>query len=257
MVNAIFDEYQQSSVSGLGVDVDGDVKSITTEQFELIDKSDDGVIMPISKVDGCDINTETTMQPQSTQSTALVVNNSSGVALAMVSDSSGLLTSRPIGMIVNNNTLLNDIHYLSGAELQVIGAAPNLTGSLNKTYRSRLTIGTKSFNYVTGSAIDTTATGSMVQGGNSGDVGGAGAVIVSWGSISAICPTLALPSITPATREFMRFQMTSDYTTKWSVLTYTTLQLRYTLKTPTQVNPYSHWTVQQVPECVRWIIQVT
>ena len=216
MVNAIFDEYQSSSGSasgsGSGVDVNGNLKSITTEQFELIDTSDNGIVLAISKLDGCDINTETTIQPTSDQSTALVVNNSSGVALAIISDSSGLLTSKPIGMIVNNNSTLVDQHYLSGAELNVIGAAPNLSGSLNKTYRSRVTIGTKAFNYVTGSAIDTTATGIMVQGGNSGDVGGAGAVIVSWGSISAICP--ALVSQTPVTREFMRFQMTSDYTTK-------------------------------------------
>ena len=218
MVNALFDHSSSgssgSSGSGSGIEVNGDVKSITTESFEVIDTSDDGVVLALSKLDGCDINTETTIQPTSDQSTALVVNNSSGVALAMISESSGLLTSKPIGMIVNNNSNLIDQHYLSGAELNVIGAAPTLTGSLNKTYRSRVTIGTKAFNYVTGSAIDTTATGIMVQGGNSGDVGGAGAVIVSWGLISAICPALALPSVTPATREFMRFQMTSDYTTK-------------------------------------------
>jgi len=215
MVNALFD-HSSSGTSGLvsGIDVSGDLKSITTEQFELIDTSDNGVVLAISKLDGCDINTETTIQPTSNQSTALVVNNSNGVALAMISDSSGLLTSKPIGMIVNNNTLLDGIHYLSGAELNVIGAAPNLTGSLNKTYRSRVTIGTKAFNYGTGSAIDTIATGIIVQGGNSGDVGGAGTNVVSWGSISGICPALITIGSTPATREFMRFQMTSDYTTK-------------------------------------------
>ena len=100
--------------------MNGDVKSITTESFEVIDTSDDGVVLALSKVDGCDINTETTIQPRATQSTALVVNNSSGVALAMVSEATGLLTSKPIGMIVNNNTLLENPHYLSGADLNVI-----------------------------------------------------------------------------------------------------------------------------------------
>ena len=145
MVNALFDQYQQPSghVAGSSIDVLGDMKSITTEQFELIDTSDNGVIMAISKLDGCDINTETTIQPTSDQSTALVVNNSNGVALAMISDSTGLLTSKPIGMIVNNNTVLESPHYLSGADLNVIGSAPVYANLSGRSFRSRVVIGTK------------------------------------------------------------------------------------------------------------------
>ena len=68
--------------------------------------------MPLSSEDVCDINTESTIQPTSDQSTALAVNISNIDALAMVSTSTGLLTSTLIGMIVYNNTLLNDIHSL-------------------------------------------------------------------------------------------------------------------------------------------------
>ena len=114
-MNAIFDEYQQSSGSGQetllsGIAVTDVATIIPAEMFVVDDKSDGSVVLSVSKADGCDINTETTIQPQNTQSTALVVNNSSGVALAMVSEATGLLTSKPIGMIVNNNKLLNHIH---------------------------------------------------------------------------------------------------------------------------------------------------
>ena len=71
MVNAIYDEYSynssNSSSSGAGgVDVNGDTSSISAESFEVIDKSDDGVVLAVSKADGCDINTETTIQPTAT-----------------------------------------------------------------------------------------------------------------------------------------------------------------------------------------------
>jgi len=212
MVNALFDQYQQStgSVAGSGVDVLGDLKSITTEQFELIDTSDNGVIMAISKVDGCDINTETTIQPTSDQSTALVVNNSNGVALAMISENTGLLTSKPIGMIVNNNTLLEGSHYLSGADLNVIGAAPTYANLSGRGFRSRVVIGTKAYNYALGAAIDTVPTGIMVSGGSAGLIGTQ--TTAAFGTISLTNPTLATGPL--AIREIMRFQVALDNTTK-------------------------------------------
>jgi len=215
MVNALFDHSSSGSSgsgSGTGVEVNGDVKSITTESFEVIDTSDDGIVLALSKFNGCDINTETTIQPTADQSTALVVNNSSGVALAMISDSTGLLTSKPIGMIVNNNTLLENPHYLSGAELNVIGSAP-VTANLNSnTYRSRVTIGTKGYNYGLGAAIDTVATGIMIQGGMAGDFGTQ--VTAAFGSISVINPTMVGVGYTVASREIMRFQIGNDNYTK-------------------------------------------
>ena len=62
---------------------------------------------------------------------------------------------------------------------------------------------------MTGSATDTVTTGIMVQSGKSGDITGAGNVLVAWGSISGIFLGLTVSGITPATREFIRFQMVS------------------------------------------------
>ena len=83
---------------------------ITSSEGSIYD-ANRNIEMPLSSEDVCDINTESTIEPTSGQSTALAVNNSIN-ALAMVSTSIRLLTSTLMSMIVYNNTLLIDIHSL-------------------------------------------------------------------------------------------------------------------------------------------------
>ena len=92
------------------------------------------------------------------------MNNSSGITFALVLSSAGLITSTPIDMIVNNNSQLNDLHYLSGADLNVVGTTPSYPSNTNKTYYSRIIAGTISWMDVTPSVLDTSVTGFNVAG---------------------------------------------------------------------------------------------
>ena len=85
MVNATFDEYisssRPSSSSG-GIAVSGDTASISTEEFDIIDKSDSGVVVSVSRTSGVDINADTTIHtPLDTQIPLLITDSNNNVVL--------------------------------------------------------------------------------------------------------------------------------------------------------------------------------
>ena len=64
MVNALFDHSSSSGSSGSTVDaiqVSAGVASLSTEEFDIIDTSDSGIVMSVSRTDGVDINADTTI----------------------------------------------------------------------------------------------------------------------------------------------------------------------------------------------------
>ena len=142
------------------------------------------------------------IQPTATKCGSLVMNNSSDTTLALVLNSAGLLTFTPISIIVNNNSQLNDVYYLSDAELNVIGAKPRYPSSANKMYRSRITVETISWTNATPSVLDPSVTGVMLQGAQALDFTNSNTT-TAYGSISLTNATLSRNSYTPAYREMI------------------------------------------------------
>ena len=91
MVNATFDEYISSSrpsLSSGGITVSGDTASLLTEEFDIIDKSDSGIVLSVSRTDGVDINADTTIHTPVSGMVPLMITDSNNNVVVRVNQDS-------------------------------------------------------------------------------------------------------------------------------------------------------------------------
>ena len=68
MVNALSYDSGSGVVPSTSKDVLGDTTYLSAENFDVIDLLDDGIVLAVSRTNGCDINADTTIHtPLSTQ----------------------------------------------------------------------------------------------------------------------------------------------------------------------------------------------
>ena len=143
MVNAIIDDYTQGSgSSGDGVQVSGDIASLSTEQFEIIDKSDSGIVMSVSRTDGVDINADTTIHtPVAGMVPLMITDSNNNVVVRVNQDSTIQSVDATITRSVFN--MVSGINLYTGANKLIMSYVPVYYGLADtiRYLRSRLQIG--------------------------------------------------------------------------------------------------------------------
>ena len=145
MVNALFDHSSSSGSSGESVDaiqVSGDVASLSTEQFDIIDTSDSGIVMSVSRTDGVDINADTTIHtPVAGMVPLMITDSNNNVVVRVNQDSTIQSVDATITRSVFN--LVSGVNLYTGANKLIMSTAPSgyTLVDIMRYFRSRLQIG--------------------------------------------------------------------------------------------------------------------
>ena len=144
MVNALFDHSSSSGSSGSSVDaiqVSAGVASLSTEEFDIIDTSDSGVVMSVSRTDGVDINADTTIHtPVSGMVPLMITDSNNNVVVRVNQDSTIQSVDATITRSVFN--LVSGINLYTGANKLIMSYVPSgYTIDTMRYFRSRLQLG--------------------------------------------------------------------------------------------------------------------
>ena len=175
MVNALFD-HSSSGTSGSSSDaiqVSGDVASLSTEEFDIIDTSDSGIVMSVSRTNGVDINADTTIHtPLNTQIPLMITDSNNNVVVRVNQDSTIQSVDATIARSVFS--LLSGANLYTGANKLLMSTVPTGYTVANMRYfRSRLQLGVH-FNFYNPTYYPTSTPTQFItlQGGLKGNTTG-------------------------------------------------------------------------------------
>ena len=177
MVNALFDHSSSSGSSGSSVDaiqVSAGVASLSTEEFDIVDTSDSGIVMSVSRTNGVDINADTTIHtPVSGMVPLMITDSNNNVVVRVNQDSTLQSVDATITRSVFN--LVSGVNLYTGANKLIMSTAPSgyTLVDIMRYFRSRLQIGVH-YNFWSPAVYPTLTPTNFItlQGGMKGNTSG-------------------------------------------------------------------------------------